>query len=169
MKIPNILIFLFVEIHYRQLPSAASFGWAFDWKLMEIFSGELLNDALVNSPPRTLAVRPSLPLPITVVLLPTIDGSARLLGSISRKASVRGPPLALVAVTVVMVRLKTQPTCLTYFVVFLKDYGCRWMLNPGWRDLLARRLFGFWAVFTVFSHFRVVASERGLSCLSKNL
>ena len=35
--------------------------------------------------------------------------------------------------------MKTQPTCLTSFVVFLKDYGCSWKLNPGWRDLLARR------------------------------
>ena len=106
---------------------------------MEIFTGELLNDTLVNSPPRALAVRPSLPLFIAVVLLPTTDGSAGLLTYTSRKASVRGPPLTLAAVTVVVVLDETQPTCLTSFVVFLNDYGFSWILNPGWRDLLARR------------------------------
>ena len=95
---------------------------------MEMLTGELLNDALVNSPPRAVAVRPSLPL-LIVVLLPTTDGSARLFTLISCKASVRGLSLALAAVKVVVVRLKTLPTCLTSLVVFLNDYGCRWILN----------------------------------------
>ena len=93
----------FVEIHCGQLPLTESLGRTFDCKLMEIFTGELLNDTLVNSPPRALAVRPSLPLSIAVVLLPTTDGCAGLLTYTSRKASVRGPPLALAAVTVVVV------------------------------------------------------------------
>ena len=78
IKSPKTLMLSFAEIHCGQLPLTESPGWTFDCKLMEIFTGELLNDTLVNSPPRALAVRPSLPLSIVVVLLPTTDGSAGL-------------------------------------------------------------------------------------------
>ena len=74
----------FVEIHCGQLPLTESLGRTFDCKLMEIFTGELLNDTLVNSPPRALAVRPLLPLSIAVVLLPTTDGCTGLLTYTSR-------------------------------------------------------------------------------------
>ena len=74
IKSPKTLILSFVEIDCRQLPLPESLGWACDCKLMEIFTGGLLNDTLVNSPPRALAVRLSLPLFIAVVLLMEVWG-----------------------------------------------------------------------------------------------
>ena len=79
IKMPKTLMLSFVEINCGQLPLTESPGWTFDCKLMEIFTGELLKDTLVNSSLRALAVRPSLPLSIAVALLPTTDGSAGLL------------------------------------------------------------------------------------------
>ena len=38
--------------------------------------------------------------------------------------------------------MKTEPTCLTSFILFVKDYGCSWILNPGCHELLARRFEG---------------------------
>ena len=104
IKSPKTLILSFVEIDCRQLPLPESLGWACDCKLMEIFTGELLNDTLVNSPPRALAVRPSLALFIAVVLLMEVWGCCPTLGGHRRTTKTS----ALFAICLVQ---QSKPAC----------------------------------------------------------
>lgn len=75
----------------------------------------------------------------------------------SRKASVRGPLLALAAVTIVVVLDENRANLFEIVHSFCKDYGCSWILNPGWHDLLARRFQGV-EVFTKTLNYRFTAT-----------
>lgn len=73
----------------------------------------------------------------------------------SLKASVRGPLLALAAVTVVVVLDENRANLFVKDCV--KDYAFSWILNPGWHDLLAWRFQGV-EVFTKTLNYRFTAT-----------
>ena len=74
----------------------------------------------------------------------------------SLKASVRVPLLALAAVVTVVVVLDENRANLVV-KDYVKDYGCSWILNPGWHDLLSWRFQGV-EVFTKTLNYRFMAT-----------